>query len=133
MEIIEVMIMSKLEHVNISVSNPHKTAELLQNVFNWKIRWEGPSAIGGYSIHIGGEDDYIALYSPEELTPELSNDQRLAGGFNHIGIVVDDLDLIESKVEEAGLSAHSHQDYEPGRRFYFNDDDGVEYEVVSYS
>ena len=25
------------------------------------------------------------------------------------------------------------RDYEPGRRFYFFDPDGIEYEVVSYS
>jgi glyoxylase I family protein len=23
-------------------------------------------------------------------------------------------------------------DYEPGRRFYYNDEDGIEFEVVSY-
>jgi hypothetical protein len=26
----------------------------------------------------------------------------------------------------------SHDDYDPGRRFYFLDPDGIEYEVVSY-
>ena len=32
-----------------------------------------------------------------------------------------------------GLTPFSHGDYEPGRRFYFLDPDGVEYEVVSYA
>ncbi|MGJ8556368.1 MAG: VOC family protein, partial [Sulfitobacter geojensis] len=26
----------------------------------------------------------------------------------------------------------NHADYEPGRRFYFHDTDGVEFEVVQY-
>ena len=33
---------------------------------------------------------------------------------------------------EAGLEPFSHGDYEPGRRFYFLDPDGIEYEVISY-
>lgn len=32
-----------------------------------------------------------------------------------------------------GFAPHKHQDYEPGKRFYFNGPDGVEYEVVSYA
>ncbi len=32
-----------------------------------------------------------------------------------------------------GSQTHSHADYEPGRRFYFHDEDGIEFEVVSYA
>ena len=125
--------MGKLEHINISVSNPEKTAALLQALFDWKIRWQGPSIMGGYTVHVGTEDEYIALYGDQEAGPRLTDSDRVAGGFNHIGVVVEDLDQIEQRVNSAGLTIHSHQDYEPGRRFYFNDEDGVEYEVVSYS
>ena len=52
---------------------------------------------------------------------------------NHVGIVVQDLDATEEKVIAAGLKPFSHMDYDPGRRFYFLDEDQVEYEVVSYS
>ena len=38
----------------------------------------------------------------------------------------------QRRVLEAGLRPFNHGDYEPGRRFYFLDRDGVEYEVVSY-
>lgn len=55
------------------------------------------------------------------------------GGLNHIGVAVDDLDAAEERVKAAGLTPTSHADYEPGRRFYFRDEDGIEYEVVSYS
>ncbi len=51
---------------------------------------------------------------------------------NHIGVEVDDLDATEARVVAAGLTPFSHADYEPGRRFYFLDPDGIEYEVVSY-
>ena len=32
-----------------------------------------------------------------------------------------------------GYEPFSHADYEPGRRFYFLDRDGIEFEVISYA
>ena len=54
------------------------------------------------------------------------------GGLNHIGLVVEDLEAVETSVRAAGYTPHSHADYEPGRRFYFDDDNGIEFEVVAY-
>ena len=54
------------------------------------------------------------------------------GSLNHIGVEVDDLAAIEAKVLAAGLRPFGHDTYDPGRRFYFLDPDGIEYEVVSY-
>jgi len=47
--------------------------------------------------------------------------------------VVDDLDSVEDRVKAAGFTTGNHGDYEPGRRFYFHDADGIEFEVVSYA
>lgn len=47
-------------------------------------------------------------------------------------MTVEDLDAVEAKVIAAGYEPHNHGDYEPGRRFYFHDENGLEYEVVSY-
>lgn len=52
---------------------------------------------------------------------------------NHVGIVVDDLDAAEARVIAAGLEPFSHANYAPGRRFYFFDDNGIRFEVVSYT
>jgi len=62
---------------------------------------------------------------------ELASYDRL-NGLNHLGIVVDDLDDAEERVTAAGLTPRSHADYEPGRRFYFDDADGLEFEVIAY-
>ena len=51
---------------------------------------------------------------------------------NHVGVVVEDLDAIEARVTAAGIDTYFHDDYNPGRRFYFMGTDDVEYEVVSY-
>ena len=70
--------MSKLEHVNLTVSDPQKTAAMLEQIFDWKIRWQGPSAMGGYTVHIGNDDDYIALYGEDKAGIPLKHNQRTA-------------------------------------------------------
>ena len=52
-----------LEHVNITVRDPQATAELYCKLFGWKIRWKGDSIHNGTSLHVGGENSHVALYS----------------------------------------------------------------------
>jgi hypothetical protein len=40
--------------------------------------------------------------------------------------------MVEKKIKSNGFIPHSYGDYEPGRRFYFDLEYGVE-EVVSYN
>ena len=54
------------------------------------------------------------------------------GGLNHLAVVVEDLNATEAAVKAAGFTPQNHGDYEPGRRFYFRDGDGIEYEAVQY-
>ncbi len=122
-----------LEHVNVTVSDPQKTAALLCELFDWKIRWEGPAKLGGYTVHVGNDDSYLAVYAyaQSEAPATLSYAQR--GGLNHIGVVVEDLQAIEQRVVDLGYKPYNHGDYEPGRRFYFDDNDGIEFEIVAYA
>ncbi|MEM7668994.1 MAG: VOC family protein [Pseudomonadota bacterium] len=122
-----------LEHVNITVSDPDRTAGMLCELFGWKVRWSGDAIHNGRTVHVGSETGYIAVYSKGQAPAELPESYGTRGGLNHIGIVVDDLDAVEQKVIDAGFTPHLHGDYEPGRRFYFDDADGIEFEVVSYS
>nr|WP_246594358.1 VOC family protein [Mameliella sediminis] len=124
--------MARLEHVNITVPDAHATAAFLCRLLGWKIRWEGASIHEGYSVHVGSEDSYLALYTPK--TPPAGAIPRYgnAAGLNHVGIVVDDLDAVEARVRDMGIETHNHADYEPGRRFYFDGPDAVEYEMISY-
>jgi catechol 2,3-dioxygenase-like lactoylglutathione lyase family enzyme len=122
------MAQAQLEHVNLTVTDPALTAALLQRLCGWTIRWEGPSMGGGHTIHIGSKSAYVALYT----SPSAGNKHGKGRPFNHIGLLVDDLAAAEEVVTSAGLKAWGHDDYEPGRRFYFYDHDGIEFEVVSY-
>lgn len=125
--------MARLEHVNITVPDAKATAAFLTRLLGWHVRWEGESLNGGYSVHIGEDGSYLALYSPKTpVTPAVPRYVNSAG-LNHVGIVVDDLDSVEARVRDMGFETHSHADYEPGRRFYFDGPDAVEYEIVSYA
>ena len=121
-----------LEHVNITVGNPERTAAMLSHLFDWTVRWQGQTASGGRAVHIGTATGYIAV-----STPKTSDGSPLAHGkgrpLNHVGIEVTDIDEVERRALKFGLTPFNHDDYEPGRRFYLLDEDGIEWEIVSYA
>lgn len=122
-----------LEHVNLTVPDAKATAAMLCRLFDWHVRWEGAALGDGYSVHVGNEHSYLAVYSPPNGAGAASINKTRAGHLNHVGIVVDDLDAVEAKVKAEGYTPTNHGDYEPGRRFYFDDENGIEFEVVSYA
>jgi catechol 2,3-dioxygenase-like lactoylglutathione lyase family enzyme len=121
-----------IEHVNITVSDPARTARLLMDLFDWTVRWEGTAASGGHTIHVGSESGYIAVYAaPGGPRPPLGHGK--GAPLNHIGVEVADLDATEARAKALGLHPFNHGSYSPGRRFYLFDPDGVEWEIVSYA
>lgn len=124
-----------LEHVNLTVADPRSFAEELVDLFGWKIRWQGGAIHGGHTVHVGNDSGYLAVYSGPGGKPkgQAPDSYVTRGGLNHIGVTVADLDGTEEKVKAAGYQTHSHADYEPGRRFYFDGPEGIEFEVVSYA
>lgn len=124
---------AQLEHANYTVSDAAATAAWMQTLFGWHIRWQGGSIHDGYSVHVGTDTQYLALYQPASAAGPKPDTYTCRAGLNHIAVVVDDLEQIEAAVLAHGFTPNSHQDYEPGRRFYFNDHDGIEYEVVDYT
>ncbi len=123
---------ARLEHVNFTVADPKATAAWIERIFGWRLRWEGAAKDDGYTCHVGEDDTYVALYKGDRVTPSVENNYTTAGGLNHWAVVVDDLDATEARVKAEGFAPRAHGDYEPGRRFYFTDSDGIEVEVVSY-
>ncbi len=126
--------MARLEHLNVTVTDPEATAAMLGNLFGWQVRWQGPSIHGGRSVHVGSADSYLSLYSGRPgiaMTPP-GDGYASPGAMNHLGVVVDDLDAVEARVKAAGYVPGNHADYDPGRRFYFTEENGIEIEVVQY-
>lgn len=119
----------QLEHANITVTDPERLANLLKQLCGWHERWRGPSQLGGWTIHVGDGITYLAVYTRDGAKGGFQKGVPL----NHVGLLVDDLDAAEQVVIEAGLEPFNHADYEPGKRFYFFDWDGIEFEIVSYA
>ena len=87
---------SRLEHINLTVRDTDVTASILSNIFDWKIRWAGASKDQGRTIHLGGENTYLALYSHDDKHLAETSHKTISH-LNHIGILVDDLDMVEKK------------------------------------
>jgi catechol 2,3-dioxygenase-like lactoylglutathione lyase family enzyme len=126
------MAVARIEHVNVSVGDADRAAALMERLFGWHVRWAGPSMGGGRTVHVGSEDQYLAFYTSPQAAAAAAKGFSKGQPLNHVALLVDDLDAVEAKVIEAGLTPFSHGDYEPGRRFYFFDDNGIEFEIVSY-
>ncbi|MFK7919052.1 MAG: VOC family protein [Ilumatobacter sp.] len=123
---------ARLEHLNLTVTDPDATARLMGDLFDWQVRWSGPSKNEGYTVHVGSHEDYLALYRPPIMPTQSTDAGEQVNGLNHVALVVDDLDDVERRVRAAGLAPFNFGDYDPGRRFYFLDSDGIEFEIVSY-
>ena len=118
-----------IEHANLTVSDVDRSSQLFQALLGWRERCRGEAMNGGETIHVGDERSYLALYTDRQPHERFGKGAPL----NHVGVVVDDLGAAEQVVLDAGLETFNHADYEPGRRFYFFDWDGIEFEVVSYA
>ena len=127
------MPIGQIEHANLTVTDPERSASLFERLLGWHERWRGPSQLGGKTIHVGSDATYLALYTKGGQPKEKGAGYSKGVPLNHVGFLVDDLDAAEQVVRDAGLEPWGHDDYDPGRRFYFFDWDGIEFEVVSYA
>ena len=123
------MTAGRIEHVNLTVSDIARSAALFERLLGWEQRWRGAAMNGGETIHVGDGQTYLALYTDRED----HTGQQKGRPLNHVGLLVDDLTGAERIVIEHGLEPFNHGDYAPGRRFYFLDWDGIEFELVSYA
>ena len=119
-----------LEHVNMSVADLDRSIEFYRNLLGFRVRWRGTTADGMPAAHVGDDKIYLALFEVGEQEREHPDYGRL--GLNHLGFVVDDLEEARGTLAALGAKPHHQADYEPGRRLYFFDPNGVEVELVEY-
>jgi catechol 2,3-dioxygenase-like lactoylglutathione lyase family enzyme len=123
-----------LEHVNLTVSDLDRSRSLYCDLLGLRVRWEGKaiSSMGPVrAVHIGDDRGYLALFEAAREGRAPKDYDR--PGVNHFGFVVDDLEAVRRRLVERGFTPHFEADYEPGRRLYFHDPDGVEVEFVEYA
>lgn len=123
-----------LEHVNLVVTNPRRTADLLERLFGWRTRWSGAGAAGGVeAIHVGSDETYIALVNRATYAADKHEYPVDRPGLAHIGVLVDDLAAVHDRLAGEGIESFNHDEVAPGRRFYFFDYDDICWEVASYA
>jgi catechol 2,3-dioxygenase-like lactoylglutathione lyase family enzyme len=125
----------RLEHTNLTVTDLERSIDFYQRALGFEVRWQGQiynTTRMAPAAHVAppGADFYFSLFegdaegrAPYSYAP---------AGINHFGVVVDDLDEMQKQVEAAGAEIHTAYDYDPGRRIYFFDPDGIEIELVQY-
>jgi len=83
---------SRLEHLNVTLTDLDRATRALQAIVpEWSVRGAGTwdDGAGGTHAwrHVGDDFQYLSLYE----TPP-GRQLRAAGAFNHLALVVDDLD-----------------------------------------
>ncbi|WP_299492318.1 VOC family protein [Acaryochloris sp. IP29b_bin.137] len=127
--------MSTLEHVNITVPDIDEAIKFLKTValdFQVRIDKKPPESIRW--AHIGNNDYYFALQEPHlDSVAEEPKQTYKNYGVNHIGIVVEDLSVVEDRLVEAGYKRGISTPIEKYRkRLYFYDSFGFEWELIEY-
>ena len=122
-----------IEHANLTVSDVAASVAFYQAVFDFAVRWEGSAReMDGpvKAVHLGDTATYLSLFESQKKGRAPADYD--APGLNHIGFEVEDVDGYRSRLEALGVEIHLEGDYEPGRRIYFYDPDGIEVELVEY-
>lgn len=122
-----------LEHVNLTVADLDRSIGFYCELLGLRLRWRRAGGDGTTAAaHVGDDRHYLALFEarPGSRRPEPDYESV---GLNHFGFVVDDLDAARERLAALGVAPHSEADYDPGRRLYFFDPDGIEVELVEYA
>ncbi len=119
-----------IEHANFTVTDLDRSIAFYTDLFGWRVRWRGTTNAGTPAAHVGDDRSYFALFQASLDGHRSSEYER--PGFNHLGVVVENLDEMAERLRKLGVTPGEEHDYEPGRRRYFFDPDGNEIELVEY-
>ena len=120
----------RIEHANISVNDVQASTRFYRELFGVDVRWEGITELGFRAVHLGDEKTYLSLFESSVKTRAPAD--YTATGFNHLGFEVNDLDAFRARLGQMGVEIVREEEYDPGRRLYFYDPDGIEVELVEY-
>lgn len=124
----------RMEHANLTVRDIEGMIRFLQTAFpEFHVRGEGKSNDGSRWVHIGTDENYIAL-SPAHAEPDKRwSPYRGMPGMNHLGFEVDDVAALRERLKSAGFRESTPPNSHPHRkRVYFYDAEGNDWEFVQY-
>lgn len=125
----------RLEHLNLIVKDIEASVRFYLAVFpTWQARGQGEDEWYGKArrwVHIGDDCQFLTLNDDGE-----GDNRDLTGhqvGLAHFAFEVDDLALIEKRLQQIGVEVHHYGPNHPYRRnAYFMDPAGYEVEFVQY-
>ena len=124
-----------LEHINLTVADLERSIAFYCELLGLRVRWQREGSPGMCAAaHVGNDEQYIALFQAEKVADErggVARDYDVVG-FNHFGFIVENLDERVAWLRTAGMTVRVPEEYDPGRRAYFDDPDGFEVELVEY-
>ena len=126
---------TKIEHVNITVPDIDAAVSFLNIVApDFEIKKDEKPLNDKRWMHIGNNEFYFALQEAYlDTMPKKANQTYINYGFNHIGLIVQDIDDIEKSLIEAGYTKGIDTPKEKFRkRIYYYDNAGFEWELVAY-
>ena len=126
--------MAKIKHIAIRTADPEKTAAFYMSVF--ELEEVGKAGSGVYL-----SDGYInlaILKSTDQNTGESPRDISGYAGIDHLGFLVDDVDVTSKKLEDEGASSLgrldlSHQQPAGGKSYYEIKYRGPDNQVIDIS
>ncbi len=122
-----------IEHINLTVANVDRALSFLTAAFpDWKLRHRDAGERGDW-LHYGDDTFYIGLDTAVDITRSGRRPYHDLG-FNHVGLIVDDLDGIRQRLKAAGFEeTMTAFDHPHRRRAYWLDQDRNEWEFTEYS
>ena len=127
-----------LEHANITVGSLDAAKSFLASAFpDFKERGRGylhGDPTRGVWCHFGSDEIYLALQENQHHSPR-QDIPYTHDGINHIGFVVEDLDDVMNRLQNAGFEptqASVLEGHPWRRRAYFIDGNAMEWEFIEY-
>ena len=101
------MITSRLEHLNVTLTDLDRATRALQAIApDWSVRGAGTCDDGaGHALewrHVGDDFQYLSLYETPPGRAVQASGARVA--FNHLALVVDDIDATLARLRAIGIS-----------------------------
>ncbi len=127
--------MIRLEHLNMVVTDLEAAVQFYGTAFpHWWVRQRGEGEWYGKHrqwLHFGDDDNYLTFNNGgDKPIRDLSGHQV---GVAHFGYVVDNIEALIQRMEDAGYALSHCGREEPFRKnCYFIDPDGFEVEFVQY-
>ena len=124
-----------LEHENITVFDVAAALKFLKVIDpDFKIRHDEKPPKSHRWVHIGNDENYFALQEPH-LDSDSEDHRRTYRDIriNHLGLVVDDLETVVTRLNKHGYRKRIEVEYNPHRkRAYYYDSADFECELVEY-